>query len=256
MMHMQKQLVEWDTKLFDKNVFEIQNTDYFNKNELKEIDESCYSDNAFMSFIKLNNRDFKKIHCLEKLGFNYMESQYGLKKILSEAYPSSPLSKHCLLQRLDYSDGNTISQIEEIITTTFDTDRYFLDPQLDKKYSGLRYKNWFLNSFHDKKYSTDAYISKKNGDVIGFQMVKNESDETYLMLGGVSKKYKGYGFIASLLIDYFNHVTSRGFKTVFSSISSHNIEVFNIYIYLGFNVVDEKIVMRKIYGKTKHDVSR
>ena len=60
MTRMQKNLVEWDTKLFDKNVFEIQNTDYFDKNELKEVDESCSNDYAFISFIKLNNRDYKK----------------------------------------------------------------------------------------------------------------------------------------------------------------------------------------------------
>jgi len=247
MTYMQKYLVEWDTKLFNKNVFEIQNTDYFNQNELKEIDESCYSDNAFMSFIKLNNRDFEKIHYLEELDFRYMESQYKLKKRLTKAYKNSPLSRHCLLQRLDYSDEKTIEKIEEIITTTFDTDRYYLDPKLDKNYSGLRYNNWFLNSFNDDKYSTDVYISKKSGDIIGFQMVKKESDEIYLMLGGVSKEYKGYGFIASLLIDYFNYIFSYGIKTVYSSISSHNLEVFNIYMYLGFSLIDEKIVMRKIY---------
>ncbi len=247
MTRMQKHLVEWDTNLFSKNVFEIQNTEYFNKNELDEIDTSCYTDNAFMSYIKLDNRDFKKIHYLEELGFNYMESQYRLKKLLTKEYLSSPLSRHCLLQRLDYSDENTIEAIEEIITTTFDTDRYFLDPKIDKKYSGLRYKNWFLNSFHDKEFATDVYFSRKSRDVIGFQMVKEGTDETHLMLGGASKKYKGYGFIASLLTDYLNYALSQGLKTVFSSISSHNIEVFNIYIYLGFSLIDEKIVMRKIY---------
>lgn len=78
-------------------------------------------------------------------------------------------------------------------------------------------------------------------------MVKEESDETYLMLGGVSKKYKGFGFIVGLLTDYFNYSFSHGIKRVISSISNHNLEVFNIYIYLGFEIIDEKIVMRKIY---------
>lgn len=247
MTRMQKHLVDWDTNLFNKNVFEIQNAEYLTKRDLDEIDKSCYADNAFMSYIKLDNRDFEKIHYLEGLGFNYMESQYRLKKVIAKEYPSSSHSRHCLLQRLDYSDKKTIKAIEEIITTTFDTDRYFLDPKLDKKFSGLRYKNWFLNSFQDKQFSTDVYISKKSGDVIGFQMVKEGTGETHLMLGGVSKKYKGYGFIVSLLTDYFNFSFSRGLKTVCSSISSHNLEVFNIYIYLGFSLIDEKIVMRKIY---------
>ena len=64
---MQKHLVDWDTKLFNKNVFEVQNNDYFDKTELKDIDNSCYSDGAFMSFIKVNNLDFEKIHYLEDL---------------------------------------------------------------------------------------------------------------------------------------------------------------------------------------------
>ncbi|MDE4907326.1 GNAT family N-acetyltransferase [Methanogenium marinum] len=247
MMRMQKILVEWDTKLFSKNVFEIQNTDYFNKNELKEVDESCYTDNAFMSFIKLNNNDFKKIHYLEECGFNYMESQYELKKVLTQTSPVLLYSRHCVLQKLDYSDLKAVDEVIKIITTTFDTDRYFLDPKFDKKYSGLRYKNWFLNSFHDEKYETYVYISKTKGDIIGFSMIKNESYDTYMMLGGVSEEYKGYGFMVSMVNDYLNYAFSKGMKTAYTSISSHNLDVFNIYIHLGFRLTDEKIVMRKMY---------
>ena len=247
MTRMQKNLVEWDTKLFDKNVFEIQNTDYFDKNELKEVDESCSNDYAFISFIKLNNRDYKKIHYLEERGFNYMESQYELKKVITKTSPVNPLSRHCLFERLDYSDKNTIDEVIKIITTTFDTDRYFLDPKLDKKYSGLRYKNWFLNSFHDEKYVAYVYRSKKTGDVIGFMMVRNESNETYLMLGGVSVEYKGYGFMVGLFTDYLNYAFSQGIKTAYTYISSHNLDIFNICIYLGFCLTEEKIVLRKIY---------
>ena len=86
---MQKHLVDWDTKLFSKNVFEIQNNDYFDRAELKDIDNSCYSDGAFMSFIKVSNLDLEKIHYLEELGFNYMESQYEVKKTLTAPYKVS-----------------------------------------------------------------------------------------------------------------------------------------------------------------------
>ena len=247
MMHMQKHLVDWDTKLFNKNVFEIQNNDYFDRAELKEIDKSCYLDKAFMSFIKVNNLELEKIHYLEELGFNYMESQYRLKKMLTAPYKVSPFSKHCVLQAVDYSDIKTLENIENIVTTTFDTDRYYLDPKLDKKYSGLRYKNWFINSLNDQNYSIYSYVSKKHDDIIGFHMVKQEANDIYLALGGVSNDYKGYGFFASLLTDYLNYAFSQGFKKFYSSISSHNLEILNIYIYLGFSVVDEKIVMRKIY---------
>lgn len=244
---MQKHLVDWDTKLFSKNVFEIQDNDYFDRVELKEIDNSCYSDEAFMSFIKVNNHDLEKIHYLEELGFNYMESQYEIKKTLTAPYKVSPFSKHCILQILEYSDKQTIEKIENIITTTFDTDRYYLDPQLDKKYSGLRYRNWFLNSFNDQDFSMYYYISKKQDEIIGFYMVKHESKGTYLALGGISNDFKGYGFFAGFLIDYLNYAFSQGLKNFYSSISSHNLDILNIYIYLGFSVVDEKIVMRKIY---------
>lgn len=247
MMHMQKHLVDWDTKLFNKNVFEVQNNDYFDKTELKDIDNSCYSDGAFMSFIKVNNLDLEKIHYLEELGFNYMESQYEVKKTLTAPYKVSPFSKHCTLQVLEYSDKRTIEYIERIVTTAFDTDRYYLDPKLDKEYSGLRYKNWFLNSLNDQNFSTYYYMSNKLDEIIGFLMVKHESKGIYLALGGISNDFKGFGFYASLLIDYLNYAFSQGFKNFYSSISSHNLEILNIYIYLGFSVVDEKIVMRKIY---------
>jgi len=244
---MQKNLVEWDSKLFEKNVFEIRNEDYFDQNEFKEIDERCIFDQTFMSYIKVNSTELEKIHFLEDLGFNYMESQYEVKKIITEPYKTSPFSKHCLLKSLGCSDKEMIKKIEYIITTSFDTDRYYLDPKFDKKYSGLRYKNWFLNSLYDQNYLTNYYIAKRKGDLIGFLMVKNEFDKIYLALGGVSNEFKGFGFYASLLTDYLNQAFSQGHKTIYSSISSHNLEILNIYIYLGFGVVDEKIVMRKIY---------
>jgi len=247
MMHIQKHLVEWDTTLFNKKVFEIQDNDFFDRNELKEIDISCYSDQAFLSFIKVNNHDLEKIHYLEELGFNYMESQFEVEKILAAPYNVSAFSKHCSLQVLDYSDTKTIEKIENIITTAFDTDRYYLDPKLDKKWSGLRYKNWFLNSFNEKNFSSYCYKSKKEDKIIGFLMVKHELKGIYLALGGISNDFKGFGFYASLLIDYLNYAFSEGNKKFYSSISSHNLEILNIYIYLGFNVVGEKIVMRKIY---------
>ncbi|KUL02511.1 MAG: hypothetical protein XE11_1734 [Methanomicrobiales archaeon 53_19] len=247
MIHMQKCLVDWDTTLFNKNVFEIHDSDSFDRRELKEIDNSCYFDEAFMSFMKVNNHDLEKIHYLEELGFNYMESQYEVEKSLAVPYKVSPFSKHCSLHVLDYSDTKTIENIENIIITAFDTDRYYLDPKLDKRCSGLRYKNWFLTSFDDQNFSTYYYTSRKQDKIVGFLMVKTEPNEVYLALGGISHDFKGYGFYASLLIDYLNYAFSQGNKKFYSSISSHNLEILNIYIYLGFSVVDEKIVMRKIY---------
>jgi hypothetical protein len=244
---MEKRLVDWDTKVFKKNVFEIQNTDFFDRNRIKEIDESCNSNEAFMSFIKVKNHEFDKIHYLEEIGFNYMESQYEIVKILTVPYKVSTYSKYCSLRLLDHSDGKTVDKLTNIITTIFDTDRYYLDPQLDKKYSGMRYKNWFLNSLSDEKFLTYYYLSKKDNNIIGFLMVKMESNEIYLALGGISNNFKGFGFYTSLLTDYLNQVYLNGVKKIFTTISCHNLEILNIYINLGFSVVDEKIVMRKIY---------
>ncbi|GAH77397.1 unnamed protein product, partial [marine sediment metagenome] len=155
--------------------------------------------------------------------------------------------KHFYLKKVEKSDTRVIEEISKIAETTFVTDRYCIDPKIKRGLSGKRYKNWFINSFNDESYETYKYCFKSNNKIAAFLMIKREKSEIYLALGGVAPQAKGVGIYLNLLIEYLNMCYKEGQKSFFTHISGLNIDVFNIYNYLGFKIIDQKSVLRKIY---------
>lgn len=199
-----------------------------------------------MAFIKVDSKDIKTIHLLEKLGFNYIGCQYKISVRLEKAY-DIPHYKHFYLKKVEKSDVRAIEGISKIAETTFVTDRYYIDPEIERGLSGKRYKNWLINSFKDESYETYKYCFKSNNKIAGFLMIKREESEINLALGGVAPRLKGVGIYLSLLIEYLNRYYLGGEKSVYGLSSGLNIDVFNMYNYLGFSIVDQKVVLRKIY---------
>jgi ribosomal protein S18 acetylase RimI-like enzyme len=241
--------VSWDSNLLDKPVFEINYENQLDHHNISILDKECQEKKTFMTFLKIKNADIATIHFLESLDFNYMESQFKIMKNMKGLLENNIYNRFFDLKKIDGYNKSEISSILRIINTTFTTDRYHLDPQIPRQKSNKRYENWFLNALNNEKYTTFIYQNKKNNEIYGFLMVKEEEGGIYLGLGGVNENYKGYGIYTNLLTDYLNYAYSIGQKKFQTYISSHNIAVFNIYIYFGFHITEETIVMRKIYEK-------
>lgn len=239
-----------DSKLFARNIFEINYEKDLTFAHLKDIDNECRLCNAYLVFIKVNSEDIKTIHFLEKLGFNYMECKYKLRIRLQKAY-DIPHYKHFYLKKIEKLNIKSVEEISKIVETTFVTDRYYIDPKIEKGLSGKRYKNWFINSFDDESYETYKYCFKSNNKIAAFLMIRREKSEIELVLAGVAPQFKNIGIFPSMLIEYLNMCYLWGEKSFYGFISGLNIDVFNIYNYLGFKIVDQKIVMRKIYERAK-----
>lgn len=240
-------IVPWDTKIMDMNVFQINYVPNLKYIELKTIDNKCSAENAGLSFIKVPGNDIDTIHALEKLGFNYIESQYEMHNIMKCKYKIPHYDKLFSISLVENWDTKSLGIICNIAKQTFDTDRYYIDSQVETHVSGERYQNWILDSFNDSNYRLYKYASLKTGDICSFYLVKKEGDITYLALQGVKPSMKGKGIGLSMLIDFFNYYYEIGNKRFYTIISGINDAALNEHIYLGFKIKTQKIVMRKIY---------
>lgn len=239
-------IVPWDTKLFNKNVFEIVYNPNLTANDYIKIDRECCS-NAYYSYVKINSEDIEAIHTLEKLGFNYIESQCKLKNVMKKEYDIRHYNKVFKLSVVNEIDTEDIKSICNIAKTTFDSDRYYMDPLIDNKISGERYNNWILSSFKDEYYNLYKYSYRKTNEIVSFYMTRNTTDGIYLALQGLAPSMKGKGISLSMLIDYFNACFNEGNKLFYTMISGINIDALNEHLSLGFKVVDNQIVLRKFY---------
>jgi len=239
-------LVPWDSKVFDRNVFEIEYEKGFSFEDLVKIDNECKNQNANLSFIKVDSLDIKTVHNLEKLGFNYIEFQFKIEVGLVKTYELAHY-KNFYIKGVRKEDRLDIKNICKIAETTFTKDRYSIDPKIGKGLSGKRYKNWVLSSLDDDLYELYKYCFKSNDKIAAFLLVKNEGDKIYLALIGTDSELKGSGIVLSFLIEYLNTCYSKENKNIYTFISAINKDIFNIYNLLGFKIIEQSIVLRKVY---------
>ena len=150
-----------------------------------------------------------------------------------------------ILSKIDESD---VEEILYIVRNSFNTDRFYVDPLIDKKISSIRYENWFMNNLNNPDYDYYKIYSKKDNKILGFQMVKN-GNPSYLALGGIHPNYQGKGLFGLLYAKLFNERFEKGEKHFLGSVSSLNIEAVNLNFFFGAKVKEFKIVLRKIYDK-------
>ncbi|TKJ17326.1 hypothetical protein CEE44_02210 [Candidatus Woesearchaeota archaeon B3_Woes] len=239
-------LIPWDSKILNKKVFEIKYQKGLPLKTLAKLDKSCEKQDAYYVFIKVDNDDIKTIHYLETLGFNYIEFQLRIEKRLVKPY-TLPHYKNFYLKEIFKSDVDDIKNICKIAKTTFTTDRFYIDPKINKDFSGKRYMNWILNSLEDNTYKIYKYCFKSNDEIAAFLMVKKDKDKIYIALGGTNPKFKGSGIYLSLLIEYLNLSYLNKNKNIYTTITALNKDVVDFYNLLEFKIIDRKVVLRKVY---------
>ena len=237
----------WDSNIFNKKIYDITYINDVDFSQLLKNEEKLKSENAYMAIVKINHNDLFLVHNLEKLGYNFTECLYEVRKDLFEIINQSPLCKLFELQTITKRDQKYMNEIINIAQNTFDKDRYHMDPQIPHELADQRYKNWVINSLEEKDVSIYAYISQKERNVASFLITKKQDKSINLILGGVLPKLKGYGVFYCMLIDCLNTFYKEGNTSVFTKISGSNFEIFNMYMFLNFKINKRTIVMRKIF---------
>jgi hypothetical protein len=187
------------------------------------------------------------IHRLEELGFRFVEFQLRMsyrpaKKFDTSAYPYR-------FERV--TSEESLKPVLEIASTTFEDDRFLVDPWIAPGLSGERYRRYVAQSFAAEAERVYRLVKPSTGETLAFKTHRMlGSDEVLHLLGGVKSEYKRTGL--AVICEYFelNELIDLGIKKTHTHISGRNYAVMNLELRgLGFRAEKAFAVLRKCYGE-------
>ena len=241
-MHIIRSDIESDT--YGKNFLEIK--DFFSDADFVKFERGYIEEfNPFYVFCKIPIENIADIQTLGKLGFEFIELQIREQANLRKPFPEFKPYK-----LVEVTTEKDLHSVLEIAANTFEHDRFSVDPLIDKSFSGERYRQYVLKSFHAKDEFLYKLLNTETGEILGFKTHKIIStNEAVMFLGGIANKYKKSAIPVINGYLEWNELIKRGVKKVTTHISGSNYGVLNLEIKeFGYKVVNSFVVLRKIYA--------
>jgi len=228
------EIVEYSSGL-DFNQFE---NDY-----LKEFD-------PFYVSCKIPIEDIGLIQSLERNRFSFIEFQIREVLRLKKKYFLPGIENY----QLQLVTENDLEEVLNIAENTFEHDRFTIDPEISKSFSGKRYRAYVRKSFETDGEFLYKLINKETGEMLGFKSHKIISkDEVLMFLGGIVNKYKQTPIPVINAYLELNELFDKGIKKVTTNISGSNYGVLNLEVkLLDYKVAKAFVVLRKIYAGSYH----
>jgi ribosomal protein S18 acetylase RimI-like enzyme len=122
----------------------------------------------------------------------------------------------------------------DIARTSFQNERFKVDPRLDSSISDHRFCNWVSSSLHHP--TQELYTLKDGTRIVAFFVNESLSDGTcYWHLNAVAPDAQGQGYGRRVWLSMLDQAVRADAKRVRSSIAARNHRVLNLYARLGFS---------------------
>lgn len=241
-------LIEWDSVLLEKKVFQIHHSRDVDHDTWRTIDKKIQDLNAFFAFVKIPADSIRDIRLFESLGYRFAENQLKIE-LKKNANPiKNPLSRFFNLEKINPNVEESISEIISIVNEIDFPDRYSNDELFGEKKSKIRYKNWIKMAIDEPSYDLFKYSTVKEHQTVGFYLAKRERTQIYLALLGVSNNFQKRGIGIGLLQEILKYYQSKDYAFYYGYISSINISSLNLHNTLGFQITDSTVVLHKRYS--------
>lgn len=241
-------LIEWDSVLLGKNVFQIHHSRDIDHDTWRAIEKKLQDINAIFAFVKIPANSIRDIRFFESLGYRYAENQLKIELRKSSNPIINPLSRFFTLEIINPADDDSVNEIITIMNMTDFSDRYSSDELFGKIKSKKRYENWLKMAIHDPSYDIFKYKYIKNQRLVGFYMAKREETKIYLALLGVCNDFQNKGIGIGILQNVLKNYQSQKYSHFYSYISSINISALNLHSTMGFQITDSTVVLHKRYS--------
>lgn len=241
----------WDKRNLGIDVYEIRlnKTDLLNLSEVVNFISSDKFKNSYLT-IKMPVSNLEALHALEAIGFQFMETQFHMGKLLNNYETPRLLSRVItpLEQREITKDEECWSAITDLITEDmFYTDRIYLDPMLSKGISYKRYRNWIIDSVKDPDSHLFVYYYKEKPISIGFIKIDQYKKIVYDLLEGIFEQYQNSGLGFSVFDCALKSYQRIGIKKLKTAISSNNPAILKLDLLFGYIIEKEEYVLRKFH---------
>lgn len=179
---------------------------------------------------RLPHDRLKESMLLEDRGFKFIEMVFAPELDLSGFTAGSEAG----LLAVSRATAADMPRLLDIARTSFQNERFKMDPRLDPAISDQRFCNWVSSSLHHA--TQELYTLKDGGRIIAFFVTESMSDGTcYWHLNAVAPDAQGQGYGRRVWLSMLDHAVHAGAKRVRSSIAARNHRVLNLYARLGFS---------------------
>jgi ribosomal protein S18 acetylase RimI-like enzyme len=224
-------LAPWDASVFNANTAVLssirvqQGADA--AQDFEVFREWCRTNNVRLVNCRLTHDRIAECSFLEAQGFRFIELNYrptvvGLSRFIGDAEIS--------ICPADQSDA---AEIAAVAAQIFDTGRFHVDPQIGPEIGNRRYALWAMNAFHHP--AQRVFKCLMGGRIVAFMVVEQPTPASrFWSLVGLAPGLAGQGLgrrVWQTMLAFHNR---EGVTEVSTSISSHNVAVFNLYVALGF----------------------
>lgn len=233
-----------DSEVLGRSVLSIE---AFDPNEDFAPFEQAYIERHQPAYVscKIPLENVAAAHALERQGFHLIECQIRSEIDLRRDYDMSAFP----YEFVKVETEEELAPVLEIAATTFEHDRFSIDPLIERNVSGERYKRYVHRSFEAADEAVYRLYAPADDRTVAFKTHRYlPGDQVLLLLGGVHPSYKQLGVGVINTYGELNELRRLGIRSGHTHISAANYPVFNLEIRrLGFRVVTTFAVLRKIY---------
>jgi RimJ/RimL family protein N-acetyltransferase len=225
-------LVPWDTEILGVPVAQISELRVSDPvaaaRDYQEFAKWCAAERIALCSCRVPAERMPDSMFLEAQGFRWIELNYRpqLEQLQARSLPQDTLQ----VAPATSQDRETLA---DMAAQVFRHGRFHQDPRIDPALGDRRYRAWMWNAF--ERPAQRVLKCLEDGTVVGFFVIESpERGHIFWSLTGLAPGLQGRGLGKRVWQTMLRHHRAEGAHTVSTSISSHNVPVFNLYVALGF----------------------
>ena len=239
--------VPWDSDIFNRKIAQISKFKILDSekaaNDYELYQKWCEKNKIEFSSCKLLHGQVNEGLFLQNKGFKFIELNYHpfFNNLALLKLPASNIE----IQKAEDCDEKLLADVAE---TIFHNERFHKDPCVETELANKRYRIWVENAFKQEHQKVLKCIL--NNQVIAFFVVEYpEPAQCFWSLVGMLPEFQGKGLGKQVWQAMLKYHQQEAISTVSTSISSHNVPVFNLYVALGFRFPEPFITLHCLHNK-------
>lgn len=245
-------LVPWDTEILGVPVAQISelrvNDPVAAARDYQQFADWCAHENIGLCSCRVPAERVVDSIFLEERGFRAIELNYlpRLEQLQSRSLQADSL-------QVAAATPQDREQLAEMAGQVFRHGRFHQDPRIDPALGDRRYRAWMWNAFERPTQRVLKCLLDRA--VVGFFVVEEpQARQVFWSLTGLAPGLQGRGLGKRVWQTLLRHHQAAGAQTVSTSISSHNVAVFNLYVALGFRFPAPSVTLQWCPRELSHPV--
>lgn len=183
---------------------------------------------------------------LEDQGFRFIEMTYApeLELInfdIANAHSAVSIAK---------ATEEDLHALLAIAGTSFQNERFKMDPRIDPSISDRRFENWVANSLHHT--TQEVFVVRDGSEPVALFITELLKDGTcYWHLNAIAIHYQGQGYGRRVWCAMLEQAKTTGASRVRTSIAARNHRVLNLYARLGFKFSPPQMTFHWVRSPTR-----